>query len=102
MPLRCRYTGSGVLGSALSLDKIRTKQVWLALDLPTPRYARLERGGDVESCALNRIAADRETLARGIERRREPRIQPRRPAAGRRACRSLSGELLIGAVDRGW
>ncbi|MCI0434651.1 MAG: D-alanine--D-alanine ligase, partial [Gemmatimonadetes bacterium] len=25
------YTGSGVLGSALTLDKIRTKQVWLAL-----------------------------------------------------------------------
>ena len=27
------YTGSGVLGSALSMDKIRTKQVWLALDV---------------------------------------------------------------------
>ena len=35
------YTGSDVLGSALSMDKIRTKQVWLALGLPTPRYARL-------------------------------------------------------------
>ena len=30
------YTGSGVLGSALSMDKIRTKQVWLSLGLPTP------------------------------------------------------------------
>jgi D-alanine-D-alanine ligase len=38
------YTGSDVLGSALSMDKIRTKQVWLALGLPTPRYAQLERG----------------------------------------------------------
>ena len=39
------YTGSDVLGSALSMDKIRTKQVWLALDLPTPRYvaSRAER-----------------------------------------------------------
>ena len=35
------YTGSDVLGSALSMDKIRTKQVWLALGLPTPRYVRL-------------------------------------------------------------
>src|SRR5690606_35920548 len=34
-------TGSGVLGSALSLDKIRTKQVWQALGLPTPPYVRL-------------------------------------------------------------
>ena len=33
------YTGSGVLGSALSMDKIRTKQVWLSLGLPTPAYA---------------------------------------------------------------
>jgi D-alanine-D-alanine ligase len=38
------YTGSDVLGSALSMDKIRTKQVWLALGLPTPRYVQLERG----------------------------------------------------------
>jgi D-alanine-D-alanine ligase len=35
------YTGSGVLGAALTLDKIRTKQVWLSLGLSTPRYARL-------------------------------------------------------------
>jgi len=34
------FTGSGVLGSALSMDKIRTKQVWESLGLPTPRYAR--------------------------------------------------------------
>ncbi len=46
------YTGSGVLGSALSMDKIRSKQVWLALGLPTPRYVRLPRGGDVHAAAL--------------------------------------------------
>lgn len=34
-------TGSGVLGCALSLDKIRTKQVWIAEGLPTPRFVRL-------------------------------------------------------------
>jgi D-alanine-D-alanine ligase len=45
------YTGSGVLGSALSMDKIRTKQVWLALGLPTPAYAQLERGDDVIAAA---------------------------------------------------
>lgn len=43
------YTGSRVLGSALAMDKIRSKQVWLALGLPTPRYARLSRGGDVHA-----------------------------------------------------
>ncbi|WP_339828258.1 D-alanine--D-alanine ligase [uncultured Arenimonas sp.] len=44
-------TGSGVLGSALAMDKIRTKQVWLALGLPTPRYVRLGRGGSVQDAA---------------------------------------------------
>jgi D-alanine-D-alanine ligase len=45
--LRVPYTGSGVLGSALSMDKIRSKQVWIALGLPTPRYVRHVAGGDL-------------------------------------------------------
>ncbi|MGH8026271.1 MAG: D-alanine--D-alanine ligase, partial [Pseudoxanthomonas sp.] len=45
------YTGSDVLGSALSMDKVRTKQVWLSLDLPTPRYVRLLPGDDVHAAA---------------------------------------------------
>lgn len=40
-------TGSGVLGTALAMDKIRSKQVWLSLGLSTPRYARLSPGQDV-------------------------------------------------------
>ncbi|MEO6138875.1 MAG: D-alanine--D-alanine ligase [Luteimonas sp.] len=44
-------TGSGVLGSALSMDKIRSKQVWMSLGLPTPRYVRLAKGGDVHAAA---------------------------------------------------
>ncbi|VXB98044.1 D-alanine:D-alanine ligase [Luteimonas sp. 9C] len=45
------YTGSRVLGSALTMDKIRTKQVWMSLDLPTPRYRRLQQGDDVHAAA---------------------------------------------------
>ena len=45
------YTGSDVLGSALSMDKIRTKQVWLSLGLPTPRYVRIAVGDDVHAAA---------------------------------------------------
>jgi D-alanine-D-alanine ligase len=45
------YTGSGVLGSALSMDKIRTKQVWLSVGLPTPAYITLQRGEDVVAAA---------------------------------------------------
>ncbi|MDR1076818.1 MAG: D-alanine--D-alanine ligase [Xanthomonadaceae bacterium] len=48
------YTGSGILGSALAMDKIRSKQVWLSLGLPTPRYVRLSAGqsaADVHAAA---------------------------------------------------
>lgn len=47
--LRVPYTGSGVLGSALAMDKVRTKQVWQALGLPTPRYTAWKHGADLES-----------------------------------------------------
>ena len=32
------YTGSGVMASALAMDKLRTKLVWIASDIPTPRH----------------------------------------------------------------
>lgn len=45
------YTGSGVLGSALAMDKIRTKQVWQSLGLPTANYKiASKRGFDAGSC----------------------------------------------------
>ncbi|NYZ62843.1 D-alanine--D-alanine ligase [Luteimonas deserti] len=44
-------TGSGVLGSALTMDKIRTKQVWASAGLPTPRFERLPRGADLRAAA---------------------------------------------------
>ena len=36
--MRIPYTGSGVMASALAMDKWRTKLVWLATGIPTPRY----------------------------------------------------------------
>lgn len=47
--LRVPCTGPDVLGSALTLDKIRTKQVWIASDLPTPRFARINPGDDLDA-----------------------------------------------------
>jgi D-alanine-D-alanine ligase len=37
------YTGSKVLGSALSMDKIRSKQIWQALNLPTAEFIIAEK-----------------------------------------------------------
>jgi D-alanine-D-alanine ligase len=36
------YTGSGVLASALAMDKLRTKRLWAAEKLATPAYALLD------------------------------------------------------------
>lgn len=36
--LRIPYTGSGVMASALAMDKWRTKLIWLATGIPTPKY----------------------------------------------------------------
>ena len=49
--LNVPYTGSGVLGSALSMDKTRSKRVWQSLGLPTPKFAALPRGADVHAAA---------------------------------------------------
>jgi D-alanine-D-alanine ligase len=39
--LRIPYTGSGVMASAIAMDKVMTKRVWIAEGLPTPRYVWL-------------------------------------------------------------
>ena len=44
--LNIPYTGSGVLGSALSMDKILSKQVWQAAELPTPAFILLDGDSD--------------------------------------------------------
>ena len=46
------YTGCGVLASALTMDKIRTKQVWISAGLPTPQFVRLAPGADLRAAAL--------------------------------------------------
>ena len=46
--LKIPYTGSGVLGSALAMDKLRCKQIWQALSLPTPDYKELNSTEDCE------------------------------------------------------
>jgi D-alanine-D-alanine ligase len=42
------YTGSDVLGSALTMDKLLTKQLWQGIDLPTPAYKVLETEQDCQ------------------------------------------------------
>jgi D-alanine-D-alanine ligase len=36
--MKLPYTGSGVMASSLAMDKLKTKQIWLAMGLPTPEF----------------------------------------------------------------
>ena len=45
------YTGSGVLASALAMDKLRTKRLWKAEGLPTPEWLWIEREADLALAA---------------------------------------------------
>lgn len=47
------YTGSGVLGCALGMDKLASKHVWRGAGLPTPDYLLLEPGFDPEEVAAH-------------------------------------------------
>jgi len=44
--LKIPYTGSGVMGSALAMDKWRTKLIWQAAGIPTPKYHLVTANSD--------------------------------------------------------
>ena len=44
------FTGSGVLGSALGMDKLRTKTCWLGAGIPTPKWMELTKESDLDVC----------------------------------------------------
>ncbi|MCG6965171.1 MAG: D-alanine--D-alanine ligase [Chromatiaceae bacterium] len=51
--LRLPYTGSGVMGSAIAMDKYRTKLLLQALGLPTPGFALIRDADDLDAaCEL--------------------------------------------------
>ena len=45
------YTGSGVLGSALGMDKHRSKLVWQGAGLPTPKHVLIQSDADLDAAA---------------------------------------------------
>ena len=48
--LELPYTGSGVLASALSMDKLRTKLCWQGAGLTSPKWALLQSESDIQGC----------------------------------------------------
>ena len=49
--LNIPYTGSGVMGSAIAMDKYRSKLVWKGLGMPTPPFQVLREVADLERAA---------------------------------------------------
>jgi len=47
--LELPYTGSGVLGSSLAMDKCRSKRIWQSHELPTPAFVELNEHSDWEA-----------------------------------------------------
>jgi len=54
--LGIRYTGTGVLGSALGMDKFRSKLVWQQCGIPTPPFEVVLRGDDYAARAAQIVA----------------------------------------------
>ncbi|MGZ8142670.1 MAG: D-alanine--D-alanine ligase [Methylosarcina sp.] len=48
--MKIPYTGSGVMASALSMDKLRTKLCWQGYGLITPRWHLLKNEDDIDLC----------------------------------------------------
>jgi D-alanine-D-alanine ligase len=48
--LKLPYTGSGIMASALSMDKLRTKLCWKGMGLPTPKWFVMQNVADVDEC----------------------------------------------------
>ncbi|MCK5898686.1 MAG: D-alanine--D-alanine ligase, partial [Methylococcales bacterium] len=48
--MKLPYTGSGVLASALTMDKLKTKLCWQGMELPTPQWCVLKNEDDIKGC----------------------------------------------------
>jgi D-alanine-D-alanine ligase len=89
------YTGSGVMPSALAIDKVMTKRVWLAEGISTPRYVLLRKGATSPHAGP---APDRQARTRGLVagldqgngcRRHAPCLRGRRRPGQRCAVRAV-------------
>ncbi|MFO1370983.1 MAG: D-alanine--D-alanine ligase [Candidatus Competibacteraceae bacterium] len=75
--LKLPYTGSGVLASALGMDKLRTKQLWLGVGLPTPPFQLVGSAAELAAAATElglplAVKPSREGSSIGVSRVSDP------------------------------
>ena len=92
------YTGSGILGCALAMDKHLTKKILSAEGLPTPNWDAYDLGGGTLPLLPGSLdlAARRQTAQRRLERRRDAREDARTVDAsdGRASTRTHNPQVL--------
>src|SRR5262245_37300602 len=115
------YTGSGVLASALAMDKLKAKEMFRLHNVPTPPYYVLDAEdlADLEethgsfgfpvvakprsegSSIGVTIARDMAELARGVEEalRFDPEVLVERYVRGREIAVGILGGRVLGAVE---
>ena len=76
------YTGSGVLGSALGMDKYRTKLAWVGAGLPTAASVLLREDSGPGRGGGHRLPADGQARPRGLQHRHGAGRGPRRAGRG--------------------
>jgi D-alanine-D-alanine ligase len=94
------YTGSGVLASALAIDKQATKRLWSSFDLATPRFAMLSANSDwqkvIQDLGLPIIVKPaREGSSLGLSKVTKPEDLPAAYALAAKLDRDVMAEQCI-------
>ena len=84
------YTGSGVMASAIAIDKVMTKRVWVAEGLPTPAWSLLQAGRYERAQAL----ALPDTLGLPLI------VKPAREGSSIGVTKVLGYSQMLGAVEQ--
>ncbi len=96
------YTGSGVLASALTMDKLKTKRVVVGAGYAAPEYAVLSSAADLQPAHRHgRSAHDGQTRLAGLERRHHQGQERRGAAAGLRRGARRRSHRVRGTVHHG-
>lgn len=100
------YTGSGVMASALTMDKVRTKRVWDSIGLPTPDFRPIidenpeEVMGRVKSLGLPLIVKPvREGSTLGLSKVRDLDELPEAVALARRYDSYIVAERFVDGAE---
>jgi len=98
------YTGSGVLASALALDKWHTKLVWQACGIPSPRSELLGRGSDMQAVATRlglplMVKPANEGSSIGMTKVRNARDLPEAYALAANYDRMVIAEAFVDGVE---